>query len=158
MLRGAGRPQAGRMNAGDKKFKDYVKRMVADEGFRPVEDSEHRWYVDSEHSDEVYETLASGKSAYCSCRSFKAAHGDGCRRIGRIRPVLGIFGFAPTKEAALRSPAAGCVRGGILRLRRALCRIQPRIDGIEHAGRPHYDPLQVLRRNGQRRDQHDHVA
>ena len=92
------------MNAEDKKFKDYVKRMVANEGFRPVEDSEHRWHVDSEHNDEVYDTLVSGKSVYCSCRNFEVAHGDECKHIGLIRLISGIFGFAPTKETVIGEP------------------------------------------------------
>ena len=50
------------MEAKDKKFKEYVNRMVANSGFRPAEGSEHRWHVDSECSDRVYDTIVSGKS------------------------------------------------------------------------------------------------
>ena len=32
-------------------------------GFMPAEYSEHRWHVDSEHGDEAYGTIVSGKGA-----------------------------------------------------------------------------------------------
>lgn len=104
MLPGAGRPEAGKMKEEDKKFKDYVKRMVAKEGFRPAEGSEHRWHVDSEHSDEVYDTTVSEKSVFCSCREHEVALGNECKHIRLIRLISRIFGFASTKKTVIEEP------------------------------------------------------
>lgn len=92
------------MDAEDEKFKDYVERMIDKGGFRPAENNEHRWHVDLEHRDEVYNTVVSGKSVYCSCKNYEVAHGDECKHIVLIRLISGIFGFAPTKETVIEEP------------------------------------------------------
>ena len=69
------------MEAKDKKFKEYVNRMVANSGFRPAEGNEHRWHVDPECSDRVYNTIVSGKSMLCSCCEHEVALGNECKHI-----------------------------------------------------------------------------
>ena len=92
------------MEAKDKKFKEYVNRMVANSGFRPAEGSEHRWHVDSECSDRVYDTIVSGKSVFCSCCEHEVALGNECKHMRLIRLVSGIAGFDPTRKTVIEEP------------------------------------------------------
>ena len=71
------------------------------ERFRPAEGSENRWHVDSEVRDEVYTTVVTGRSVYCSCTGHEVCRQNECRHIRLIRLITGLAGCAPGEKTEI---------------------------------------------------------